>query len=52
MMVTNHFRHFLREWMLEMDDPRNQSYIKYTQTACTPVGDSLKDAGKRTGAIS
>ncbi|MFR7972884.1 MAG: hypothetical protein ACLU8C_11060 [Lacrimispora saccharolytica] len=31
MMVTNHFFHFLREWILEMDDPRNPSYITYTQ---------------------
>lgn len=31
MMVTNHFFHSLREWILEMDDPRNQSYITYTQ---------------------
>lgn len=31
MMVTNHFFHFLRKWLLEMDDPRNQSYITYTQ---------------------
>ena len=31
MMVTNHFFHFLREWLLEMDDPRNQSYTTYTQ---------------------
>lgn len=31
MMVTNHFFHSLRKWILEMDDPRNQSYITYTQ---------------------
>ena len=31
MMVTNHFFHSLREWLLEMDDPRNPSYITYTQ---------------------
>lgn len=31
MMVTNHFFHSLREWIMEMDDPRNQSYITYTQ---------------------
>lgn len=31
MMVTNHFFHSLREWLLEMDDPRNQSYTTYTQ---------------------
>lgn len=31
MMVTNHFFHSLREWILEMNDPRNSSYITYTQ---------------------
>lgn len=31
MMVTNHVFHFLRELILEMNDPRNQSYITYTQ---------------------
>ena len=31
MMVMNHFFRSLREWLQEMDDPRNQSYIKYTQ---------------------
>lgn len=31
MMVTNHFFHSLREWILEMNDPRNQSYTTYTQ---------------------
>lgn len=31
MMVMNHFFHSLREWLLEMDDPRNHSYITYTQ---------------------
>ena len=31
MMVTNHFFHSLKEWILEMDDPRNQSYTTYTQ---------------------
>lgn len=31
MMVANHFFHSLREWILEMDDPRNQSYTTYTQ---------------------
>lgn len=31
MMVTNHFFHTLKEWLLEMDDPRHQSYIAYTQ---------------------
>ena len=31
MMVTNHFFHALKEWIAEMDDPRNQSYITYTQ---------------------
>lgn len=31
MMVTNHFFHTLKEWLLEMDDPRHPSYITYTQ---------------------
>lgn len=31
MMVANHFFHSLREWILEMEDPRNQSYTTYTQ---------------------
>lgn len=31
MMVTNHFFHSLTEWILEMNDPRNQSYTTYTQ---------------------
>ena len=28
--VMKHFFHCLREWILEMDDPRNKSYITYT----------------------
>lgn len=32
MMVTNHFFKALKEWICEMDDPRNQSYITYTQS--------------------
>lgn len=32
MMVTNHFFIALKEWICEMDDPRNQSYITYTQS--------------------
>ena len=35
MMVTNHFFHTLKEWITEMDDPRNQSYITYTQADLT-----------------
>lgn len=31
MMVANHFFHSLKEWILEMEDPRNQSYTTYTQ---------------------
>ena len=27
MMVSHHFFHSLRDWLLEMDGPRNQSYI-------------------------
>ena len=38
MMVTNHFFHSLREWILEMEDPRNQSYITYTQADLTYMG--------------
>lgn len=30
MMVSNHFFHSLKEWILEMEDPRNQSYTTYT----------------------
>ena len=30
-MIINHFFHSLREWILEMDDPRHQSYVTYTQ---------------------
>lgn len=32
MMITNHFFHSLTDWILEMEDPRNQSYITYTQS--------------------
>ena len=35
MMVTNHFFHDLREWIEEMDDPRNPSYITCPQTELT-----------------
>ena len=35
MMVTNHFFGSLKEWILEMDDPRNQSYTTYTQADLT-----------------
>lgn len=38
MMVTNHFFHSLREWILEMEDPRNQSYITYTQADLAYMG--------------
>lgn len=31
MMITHHFFHSLREWFLEIDVPRHQSYITYTQ---------------------
>lgn len=31
MMVTDHFFHSLRDWILEMADPRNPSYTTYTQ---------------------
>jgi len=32
MMITNHFFHSLTDWISEMTDPRNQSYITYTQS--------------------
>lgn len=32
MMVTNHFFHGLNDWIAEMDDSRNPSYITYQQT--------------------
>ena len=31
MMIMNHFFRSLREWLLEMDDPRHSSYTTYTQ---------------------
>ena len=31
MMITHHFFHSLREWLLEIEDPRHQSYITYTR---------------------
>ena len=38
MMVSNHFFHSLRDWIMEMDDPRNQSYITYTQADLVYIG--------------
>ena len=38
MMVTNHFFHDLKNWILEMNDPRNPSYITYTQADLTYMG--------------
>lgn len=38
MMVTNHFFHDLRRWISEMSDPRNPSYITYTQADLTYMG--------------
>ena len=32
MMVTNHFFHYLQQWISEMNDPRDSSYITYSQT--------------------
>lgn len=32
MMVTNHFFHSLKEWIMGMDDSRNQRYVTYSQT--------------------
>lgn len=39
MMVTNHFFRSLKEWISDMHDQRNQSYITYTQTdlACMAI---------------
>lgn len=31
MKVSHHFFHQLRDWISEMEDPRNQSYTTYTQ---------------------
>ncbi|MDD3140544.1 MAG: hypothetical protein PHX08_16460 [Lachnospiraceae bacterium] len=31
MMVSNHFFHHFKEWILEMNDPRDSSYIIYSQ---------------------
>ena len=31
MMVTNHFFHKLGDWISQMEDPRNPSYITYSQ---------------------
>ena len=38
MMVSHHFFHSLRDWLLEMDDPRNQSYTTYTQADLVYMG--------------
>ena len=38
MMVTNNFFHSFREWISEMSDPRNQSYITYAQTDLIYMG--------------
>lgn len=38
MMVTNHFFHSLGEWISEMNDPRNQSYITYSQADLAYMG--------------
>jgi hypothetical protein len=38
MMVSHHFFHSLRDWLLEMDDPRNKSYITYTQADLVYMG--------------
>ena len=46
MMVTNHFFHSLREWILEMEDPRNQSYITYTQDDLAYMGILINICGQ------
>ena len=38
MMVSHHFFHSLRDWLLEMDDPRNQNYTTYTQADLIYMG--------------
>ena len=38
MMVTNHFFRSLQEWISEMNAPRNQSYITYTQADLVYMG--------------
>lgn len=37
-MIQNHFFHELTEWINEMNDPRSQSYITYTQAALIYMG--------------
>lgn len=38
MMIKNHFFGALTEWILEMEDPRHQSYITYTQADLVYMG--------------
>ena len=38
MMITSHFFHSLREWIQQMEDPRHQSYITYTQADLVSMG--------------
>ena len=47
-MVMNHFFHYLREWLLEMDDPRNKSYITYTQADLFYMGLLKSVCGQHT----
>lgn len=38
MMIIHHFFFALTDWLNEMDDPRNQSYIVYTQSDLVWMG--------------
>ena len=48
MMVINHFFHSLREWISEMQDPRNQAYITYTQADLIYMGIMKNICGQYT----
>lgn len=48
MMVTHHFFHSLGEWISEMTDPRNPSYITYTQTDLVYMGILKNVCGQHT----
>lgn len=48
MMVTNHFFHMLGKWISEMSDPRNLSYITYTQTDLVYMGILKNVCGQHT----
>lgn len=48
MMVTNHFFHLLGKWISEMSDPRNLSYITYTQRDLVYMGILKNVCGQHT----